>query len=368
MTAYNGIMTDTDHLPDATLLLDANAFHIPLQFSTRPNSIDLEASLWRYDSSEAWVAAEDTEVITLTPSAYGGIRPHSFGDDNIFWRIWFNPVLIAVGLITEDSSYVINIWNAFLDSTVNITSVAESNPIGLDFTVPATPVTIQKFGEDYYTVTILKLGPPTQNSKISFTINGVVYETEITGIRVIPFVYDPDYKSRLEHTLEFETVISRAKRLKEQRRPLRENMLVHTDVEVFVQDIFAQHFDNTMRYGKGFVFGVPVYFEQIYPTSALTGQSTFTVSNDLTKLWMLNKKAQYIILINNSTLAGEIKEISSVAAGSITLVNAIQETFDLSDVAVYPAIFSYIISLSLSQKTDSFAVNRVGFKEFTVGR
>jgi len=368
MTAYNGIMADSDHLPDNHPYLKPDAFAINPQYGEKINGIELQPSAWRYDGSESWVGAESTRIITLTPSGCDGIRPHSFGDDNVFWRVWFDPVLIAAGMITEGVDYTINIWNAFIDATVDITLVAESNPAGIDFTVPATPVTIQKFGEDSYTFTVLRLGPPAQNSTITFVVNGVTYETEITGVRVIPFVYDPDYKSRLAHTIEFETIIARAKRLKEQRRPLRENMLVHTDVEIFAQDIDAQHFENTMRYGKGFVFAVPIYFEQIYPSTTLTGQLSFSTSNDLTKFWMLNNKAQYIIIINTSTLVGETKEISSVASGSITLENTINETFDLNYVAVYPAIFSYIQTLKMAQKTDSLAVNRIGFKEFTVGR
>ena len=363
MADYTGIV------PGADLLLDTNdAFHIPLEFAARTNSIDLNASAWRYDGSEEWVAAEDTGGQPVTPSAYFGICPHSFGDENLFWRVWYDPILIDAGMITEDSEFTINIWNAFLDSTVDITAVTETNPVGLNFTIPTTPVTIKKFSEVFYPVSVLKTGPPTQNSTITFTVNGVTYETEIIGVRIIPFVYDPDYKSRLEYTIEFETVIVRAKRLKEQRRPLRENMLMHTDVEVFVEDIAAQHFNNTMRYGKGFIFAVPVYFEQIYPTSALTGQSMFTVSNDLTKLWMLNNKAQYIIIIDREALVGDIKQISSVAAGSISLINTISTTFDFNNVSIYPVILSYVQSLSLSQKTDSLATNKVGFKEFIVGR
>lgn len=368
MSTYQGVMADLPHgYADPFLVTeDLEGYAIPPVFSGAKN-LGNTSEAFRADGYVPTLGVPAERIITLTPSAYIGIRPHSFGDDNIFWRVWFYPITIDAGMITEEVLHTIYIWNAFLDTSVNVTSITQDTTAGIEVTIPSVPYMIQKFGENNFTFSVLKVGPPQQNTTFEFIIGGELYTINIIGIRIIPFVYNVDYNEGLNYVVRFDTAISRNKYFKEQRRPLSISMKIDCNLSVFEEAIKAQHFKNTMKYGKGFVFGVPVYFEQIYASSALTGQITFNATNDLSKLWILNNKATYIIIIDPVNYISEVKEIDSVSSSSITLVQAVIETFDLATVLVYPCILSWIDKTNINNSTDDLVVANVGFKEFTVG-
>ncbi len=357
-------MADEDHLPAVHLYLKPEAFAINLQQASRPGDIDLHPSAWRYGGSEIWQGEEYERDITISPSENTGIRAHSFGDDNLFWRIWFEPSKIDAKFIVEDHDYQIKVWNAFVDVTAALTAIVSESPDGTSIDSFTLPKTIVKFGELSIGLTVYRDGPPLQHTTYTFTINGADYSTLITGLRAIAWPYEPDYSQRPRMTLVFETAVTRNIRFVEQRRPLRDRCLVNTDIRTWAEGVDAQRLKNLMKAGHDKIFGVAIHTEHCYPSQPVTGQTVIQCSNALDKHWFLNNQADYAILIDHAALVAELKAISSVGASSITLAMPVVKTFTWQSTVVYPVAFSTLKEFKIAGKSDQVLGIDVSFQEF----
>jgi hypothetical protein len=295
------------------------------------------------------------------------MRPHSFGDDNLFFSVWFEPFTIDAGFIVEDVQYSIKVWNAYFDVTKQITAINEVAPEGTELTHGALPITIAKFGDVTFTLTVLEEGPPVQATTYTFTVAGTDFTTEITGIRVVPFTHEPDYRQKIDIVMRFETAIARNKYFAEQRRPLRLKALWDVGVGGWAKGVAAQKLRNELSYGHDKVFGVPLYSEPCYPSGAVTGQTTINCSNDLSKHWYLNNQATYVVLIDHDSLDAEIKEVSSIGANAITLTRAVTKTFSWQNVMVYPVVLSVLRDISAQPETTDVLSFRLQFTEYKNG-
>jgi len=345
-------------------LTEADIVH----YSRSALSDDDIKSVWRQtDTNESARALEYSRLITLSEGLHSGVRPHSFGDDNLFFRIWFEPFEIDAGFIVEDVDYTIKVWNAYFDVTKQLTAITEDSPEGTTLTHDPLPITIAKFDDITMTLTVLQEGPPVQSTTYTFTIDGTDYETEITGIRVNPFAYEPDYSQGIRIQMKFETVIERNKYFKEQRRPLRDDALWNVGLKSWVKGLDTQKLKQQIAYGHDKIFGVPIYSEHCYPDQDMNNQTIIQCSNDLSKHWFLNNQAVYVILIQHDILLAEIKEISSVGTNSITLARAVSETFEWQKTVVYPIVLSTIENVSFDMETDNLMNFTIDFTEYKSG-
>lgn len=297
---------------------------------------------------------------TRHQSAYGS----NYGDSFLFERIWVQPLLIAVGFITEDTDWTITVWNASRFDASSVTSILTYNPDGTQITYDALPNTLQIFGDVTYPLEVFNAGPPLQDSTYKFTVAGLDYETDITGIRVLPFDPDPNWNTGITLTYQFQSTIFTSGRLNEQRRPLSQDSWLSIGINADVaKDRFRSVF-NLLSYGKDKVFGVPIYNEKINPVSCAQGSTFIYTDDDLNLFYNLNNRADFIILVDHINGLAEVKEVSSIEEGLIILDQPISKDFQQSTTYVYPNLFCYLKTFRSTNITDDFTEFSVDFEEY----
>lgn len=293
---------------------------------------------------------------------------HSFGDENLFYRIWFTPIVIAAGFIVEEVEYPVSMWNAFLDTVSVVSDIQFSGETeGISVTSYTPPFNINKFGEQTALVVLSREGPPLQSTIVRFIIDGVNYDITVTGIRIIPWDIEPNWDKRVKLTMNFETVLERTKYFIEQRRPLRESSFRETSFGVLVQGIQKQKLKNIILYGSSKMFGVPIFSEECIPASDFNGADHIHLSNATTYLWHLINQVDYALIIDYVNMVSEIKEIDSVTTNQITFVREIDQTFNYLTSIVYPIFFGAIDSVNTNFQTDNLNEVDIVFREFIFG-
>jgi len=307
-------------------------------------------------------------VVIISPvdisQVMDGLIAHTFGDENLFWRIWFEPVEYDAGFITEDRQFDIKVWNAYLDVLATISAISVLAQEGTSIDHDPVPITIPKFGDMTAEVTIYRVGPPLQNTVYTFTINAVDHTSTITGMRVIEWNVEPDWGQSIKTELSFETVLARNRFFKEQRRPLLDTPVRTVRLSAWSKGLDAQKVKQKLTYGHDKVFGVPIYSEPCYPTGTITGQTVINMTNDLTKFWNLNNLCVHVMIVDHEALVSEIKEVDSVGANSVTLVRSVTETFVAARTVVYPMFMAVLDSLTFKDETDDTSYVDVAFEEY----
>lgn len=293
----------------------------------------------------------------------------TYGDDNLFHRVWVSPLDIDSGFITEDVVYEIKIWNAWISEDVDFTNVGVIAQDGTALTYPGLPYTITRTNSIILDLDVFKDGPPNQDTQYSLTINGIVYYIEIEGTRVIAVTPDIQWANSSMFKYTFITIMYQDMiRFQEQRRPLVEIPPREISVVYQLEGNSANTLFNTLSYGHDKVFGVPIYNEKLIPTDLTVDGNVITLSaaTPTTYLYNLVTNASYVIIVDHVSELAEIKEISSVGANSITLVKDIIETFDLQSTYVYPVLISIVKSAKFSELTDNVEILTIDFMELIV--
>jgi hypothetical protein len=337
MGTYNGYILETEDYPtpDADIGVRTGAKQTELESSAHRNDLDYGTA----DIADRGMTDISTE--------HDGLIWFSYGDEVLFYRIWFEPYTIDAGFIVEDEDHLVKIWNAYFDQTASITAIDGTATEGTSITYDSLPITIGKFADYEVTVTVLRVGPPLQETVYTFTINAVDYETAIDGIRVVSIPWDPDWDNKIRIEMGFDTALSRTKYFVEQRKWLRENARYKLQFTATNHGLEAQKMKQIVAYGHDKVFGVPIYSEQAYPSADFTSSSIITTSNDLDKMWYLNNQAEYVVIIDHVTNVSEIKEIDSVSVNQIDLINPVSGTFSYLSSKVYPIVMCLAESISI---------------------
>ena len=144
------------------------------------------------------------------------------------------------------------------------------------------------------------------------TIDGIEFEIEITGVRVIPWFLDLNWDKLPVITYDFETVIFTTNYLKEQRRSLSDESWIELSAKFDTSSGNNRKIFNLLSYGQDKVFGIPIYTEKMTVDSIST--SSLDVNEDMTYLWNLQNNALYVIIVDHENALAEIKEIDSIAS------------------------------------------------------
>lgn len=296
-----------------------------------------------------------------------GLLPHSFGDDNLFYRLWFSPAKVDLDFIVEDSEHAVKLWNAWPDQAATIADIAMTDTDGTAMPHDPLPITIPIFGEKTFTLTVFRDGPPLQNATYTFDCGEISFVLPVTGMRILAVTPEPNWEGGIDFSLQFSTVISSNKRFAEQRRPLLPRPLRGSKLAFLPDGLPAQQFFNTLLYGHDKVFGVPVYFEPLLADSIEQGENYIDVTGDISKHWHLNHQCDFILIVNHETLQNEIKSVSGISGNRIDCGQSIKEVFNPADAVIYPVFLALLESVSGVSPIYTLDEIEVSFTEFNRG-
>jgi len=269
--------------------------------------------------------------------------------DLYYNQIWLVPTLIDAGLITEEKTYAVHVWNAKMD-TVTLVSMSKHN-------LPDESISPVYSNEDMlptkelsFTVTIPLKGRPVINGYFQFTFNPIDKYLYIRGKRVIQIIKGACLfgdEPSCTITYNYPVVQITTDKLKQQRRLgayfLKRNLRIRVDVPVGKEKFF-----HDIEYGIGRVFAVIVPYEKMTPTADnLQNLSTIYVNEDISYYFNL-KKSDFIAIVNEPTNEAEVKEISSIdyANKRIDLAYSVKGDFPKEYTKIYPCIIGYLTSYS----------------------
>lgn len=307
-----------------------------------------------------------------TAIAVGGVLDSmSFADGPLLDRVYFFPRLVDGGFIVQDTEQNITIWNAHESQSYTISAITDSQPDGTTLDHPATPITITPETNLFHLLTLLRDGPPFQDTTYTYNIAPWTFELNIQGRRIEAFLYEPDWRSSFKLGYAFLTIVARSKRFVEQRRALYEKIKRKLSAAFWFNALEMQQFQYDLRRFHAKVLGVPIFSEPMHPTTSPLQGSTFAiVSEEIAKYWNLLNDTQFVLFkdLEDKTI-NEVKEIASIDTGlrKLTFTNQIAAAFVQSQTIIYPVCLSLIGEVSPRFITDDLAQVDLAFEEFKSG-
>jgi hypothetical protein len=310
------------------------------------------------------VGTELQQGYYMTPSEEFGWIGFNYLTDMLMNRIWVTPLRIAGGFITEEQIYEITIWNAYLERSVDWTAIAVIREPGTQFDFPAFPFSFAPTASINRDLTIDRFGPPLQDTYWQLTIDGLVFEIYVDGIRVVPLEEEPNWESEIKMAYNFQTVMYNTERLHEQRRALQEISSRKTNFTFVLEQLRNHRFFNRIAYGHDKIFGVPIFSEKLFPTAVTQGTTLITHSNSNEFMWNFQNRMQFVMIANHEDRILEIKEVLSFTDYQITLKATITESFDINKTVVYPCLFCVVGGAKYNEKSSHVQTADLEFKEF----
>lgn len=146
--------------------------------------------------------------IDILPQAeFAGAIVPSIGD-LFFNRIHVLPNVINVGNLANKQTRQIEIFNAYIEETQTLETVAENgNLSGVAFDLEP-PQVFAPFGSKFFTITINAAGAPAFNGFYSFTFdNATAPDLSVLGQRIIPFVFPHNWNALPVEAVEYLTKV-----------------------------------------------------------------------------------------------------------------------------------------------------------------
>lgn len=294
-----------------------------------------------------------------------GILLPGSADITIFNRQYLFPVKFDLGLIVETVTKKLTLWNADYNNAATVSQIQQVNPSGTQLTTPATPFIVPRGWNFDFELKIFKDGPAVQNTDYIFTVGSNAFTSNVSGQRVLAWRWPPNWDRPVKISYTYLTVIGRNRRLVEQRRPLVVTPLRELEAEFLFcfddQEVFLH--DSRSLVNK--IIAVPIFSEPATPTADIQNLTVINTNETLTNFYNLNNLTKFLLLrATDNNFRGEIKEVSSVAASSITLNVPVVEDFKQGKTIIYPAFIGLMESKSYEMATARLAgISSFRFKE-----
>jgi hypothetical protein len=319
--------------------------------------LPLEAGIWIFKDG----ASYDFTRLQFSRK-YSSFYRQNVANDLFYGRVWVTE-LLEFGLISELSVQSVNLWNANLDISVQITGFSDPGDAGISIETVTIPSTILTNADRNYDVTVFTSGPAEQNTTYEFTVAGISYEVLVTGSRLILFDFDLNWDQPERIVYEYFTSIYAGTSGHEFRRSLVDKVTRRNSLYFTFEGLEAHRYLNTVRYGRSRFILVPIYNELFFSKNALTGAVAIEGVADLTYHWNLQNYASYLLIVDHANKISEAKSIESILNNVITISKAILNTFNPATAVIYPAFVGMVQDYSYRNVTSQIIESKIAFQE-----
>jgi len=188
------------------------------------------------------------------------------------------------------------------------------------------------------------------------------------------FAYEPNWASGVQIKYRYNTVISRTRLLKEQRKPLLAKPLRTERFTILDDDyVFSARLENYLKKYHAKQVLVPIYTEPILVDTArhddvLTGLTSIPVNTRMANCYNFINWSMLCLFIDiKYDLTAELKTISQIyqVAGNWTLLlsSAVQTAYPAERTVIYPVFDAVLDSKRLEDHTDQVTEFECVFKE-----
>ena len=111
-----------------------------------------------------------------------------------YFRVHVLPLKLDLQTVASSQTRQFKVWNAWLETTAQLSDILVSNPVGIEITGQATPYAMPPLQELTYEITVGVSGPPNINVKVQFDFSNVPNPLPIliTGMRAVKFDIVPE--------------------------------------------------------------------------------------------------------------------------------------------------------------------------------
>jgi hypothetical protein len=271
--------------------------------------------------------------------------------DDWYYRIHLIPNQLNIGNLVSSQSRDVLLWNAYLIPKT-LESFTTSDMIGITVTPPdaldPTPALLPALGLFTYGVEVEVSGPPTINEQMSFEIDGITYVVPITGRRVVPFAFPPNWKSGVNETLEYKSTVIPNHDGSEQTASLRERPRRNYDYTALVERFDMQLFESLLFGWHSRLYAMPCWPEESKLLSAVAAGDTVLTFDTEHRSFVEGG----LVAVYASPQEVEVREIYGIVGNSVTLTSPLEREHR-AGTRIYPAFIAALNpSLSGTRHTD----------------
>lgn len=270
-------------------------------------------------------------VLVEPKYAFGGFRADGFGQLDYYNRIHVTPLVLNLGNVVSLQTREVIAWNAYMEAH-NLTAIAESNSGGISLTKPGgVPRVFNPLQEVTYTFSIDTNGPAVVDAQYSFEFDVVVFDVDLTGRRVVPWIWPPNWDDSVVERIEWKTDIMEAYDGSEQRVQLRATPRRTWEFGIMTSGHLRRVLDSVL-YGWGArAFALPVWVDGSGLTQAIAaGSSVMHCATD-----DRDYAVGGLAIVLSEAGDYEVGEIQSIASGQITMTRPFASSWPQGTMA-YP--------------------------------
>lgn len=260
----------------------------------------------------AKVSALPVSAVARAVAAY---RAHSYSDD-YYHRIHYSLASIGAGNLSTEQVQPVEVWNAYLVPQI-LSGVTAPEGVSVE---PSAARTFAPLELAVYDVTLEVEGPPTISGAVAFEwLSADDGELPLSGSRIEPWVWLPDWSSPVLHRFEFKVDVLPRADGSEQRIDLRLGARRTVEFSVQAQGQARRYLEAALWNAGAKVFATPLWEGTTYLTAAASAGASTLVADTALRDFYTGGSA---LLMGEDPRASETVVVDVVGDGSLTLAGA----------------------------------------------
>lgn len=261
-------------------------------------------------------------AVTLTGAAAGPAprvltlaAGHSLTDD-YYQRTHIRPRRLALGALVGEQMRQVEVWSAFFAAHL-LSAVVSEAADGVELAgPPAPPTTWGPLESRTYDVRIGTQGPSRIDGALRWDFAAGPARLYLTGQRVVTFAYPPHWDSGLDESLEWLTVVDRARSGREQRRALRDPQRPRRGLRytAWARGADAAHLRHLLHAWQDRLFALPVWTDAALLAAPLGAGATGVACDTVGRGF----RPGALAVLCTSPRSAEAVEIATVTSGALT--------------------------------------------------
>lgn len=284
-----------------------------------------------------------------------GLKTRSYSDD-FYHRVHVSPIELTLGNVASSQLTTVRVWNAYLKPNT-VQSVAVDDE-GVQVTPPAAmPMTLGALKETDWLVNVTPDGPSMIDTVVRWILTTGVAALHITGNRIVPWGFSPDWSSPVTERLAWLTDVLSSPLGGEQRRALRIAPRRSFEASMLVEGRERAFFDLALAGWGRKVWAVPVWHDVQQLAADLPAASS-RINCDVSQREF--RAGGLALLRGDTAFDTEAVEILAIDATGLQLKRPTQLTW-AANTRLYPVRLARIAECDSKRLTDMLSRAQVTF-------